>query len=254
MEKTRAPFGRRALQVGNAQWRGERGEQQDSFGWYLPKGENTVLAVLADGMGGLAGGAAAGQAAVRVFLEGMAAATTDPDPVRRLEELADRADRELAAAGGCGSTLAALLVQGGRAYWAAVGDSHIYLWRAGRLYQMNEDHNGALRRLHRCLKHPDAALPPPDEADERLTAYLGQGDLPELDHSVQGLSLQKGDGFVLCTDGAYRALTAREWAAELPREPQRAADRLVRLIRHKKIPGQDNCTVMILKWNEECIP
>ena len=216
MEKTRAPLGRRgAVQAGNAQWQGARGEQQDAFAWHIPKGEGRAFAVLADGMGGLAGGA---------------------------------------AAGGCGATLAALLVQGGRAYWAAVGDSHIYLWRAGRLYQVNEDHNGALLRLHRSLKRPDAALPPPHKADEGLTAYLGQGDLPELDHSVRGLPLQKGDGFVLCTDGAYRALTAQEWAAELPREPQKAAERLIRLIRHKKIAGQDNCTVMILKWNEEDTP
>lgn len=253
MEKTRAPLGRRgAVQAGNAQWQGARGEQQDAFAWHIPKGEGRAFAVLADGMGGLAGGAAAGQKAVQTFLAGMKEAV--PDPARALEALADQADRELAAAGGCGATLAALLVQGGRAYWAAVGDSHIYLWRAGRLYQVNEDHNGALLRLHRSLKRPDAALPPPHKADEGLTAYLGQGDLCELDHSVRGLPLQRGDGLVLCTDGAYRALTAQEWAAELPREPQKAAERLIRLIRHKKIAGQDNCTVMILKWNEEDTP
>lgn len=254
MKKTGAPLGRHApLQVGNAQWKGERREQEDSFGWYVSETEkHGILAVLADGMGGLAGGAQAAQAAVDVFLTAFRSSfISSGDPAQILEEIVEQADRALAAIGGSGSTLAALCVQGNKAFWAAAGDSRIYLWRSGRLYQVNEDHNAGMSRLHRRLKQPDAAPLLPTAGDERLTAYLGQGGLMELDHSIKGLSLQNGDCFILCSDGVDRALTPQEWQAELENPPQKAAEALIRRIRRKKYTGQDNCTVLILKWNEE---
>ncbi|HRZ07989.1 MAG TPA: protein phosphatase 2C domain-containing protein [Candidatus Competibacteraceae bacterium] len=245
---------------GNAQHRGNREEQQDSFGFsdlndqaLLDRGG--ALAVLADGMGGHALGRAASQTAVKTFLDSYPHKAPDepiPTALRRLLHEANTAVRALAEEQGeldnAGSTLAAAVVHQQALHWIAVGDSRIYLYRAGRLTPLTEDHVYA-RELDRAvaagrIEATEAADHPDRDA---LTSFLGAPELAAIECNFQPVPLQAGDRILLCSDGVYRALAETELAEELARpQPQAAAEALVGRVLARQRPDQDNSTVVIL--------
>lgn len=176
---------------GNAQHRGDRAEQQDSFGFsdlldVARLARQGALAVLADGMGGHALGRAASQIAVKIFLDGYPHKTPD-EPIsvalRRLLQDANTAMRALAEREGeldnAGSTLAAAVIHQQCLHWIGVGDSRIYLYRAGRLTPLTADHVYA-RELDRevAAGHIDAMAAADHPDREALTSFLG---VPELE-------------------------------------------------------------------------
>ena len=245
---------------GNAQHRGDRAEQQDSFGFsdlndqaLLDRGG--ALAVLADGMGGHALGRVASQTAVKTFLDGYPHKAPDepiPTALRRLLHEANTAVRALAEEQGeldnAGSTLAAAVVHQQALHWIAVGDSRIYLYRAGRLTPLTEDHVYA-RELDRAVAagriEATAAADHPDR--NALTSFLGAPELAAIECNFQPVPLQPGDRILLCSDGVYRALAETELAEELARpQPQAAAEALVGRVLARQLPNQDNSTVVIL--------
>lgn len=248
------------LLPGNAQHRGDREEQQDSFGFSdlhdaALLAQRGALAVLADGMGGHALGRAASQTAVKTFLDGYPRKTPDepiPTALRRLLREANTSVRTLAEQEGeldnAGSTLAAAVVHQQALHWIAVGDSRIYLYHAGRVTLLTADHVYA-RELDREAAagriEATAAADHPDR--DALTSFLGVPELAAIECNFQPVPLQAGDRILLCSDGVYRALAETELAGELVQsDPQAAAEALVGRVLARQLPGQDNLTVVIL--------
>jgi PPM family protein phosphatase len=133
-----------SLHPGNAQWIGQRAEQQDAFGFLgceARGGPQTgdVLVVLADGMGGLHRGGEASRLAVRTFLDHFTPAgpSTKTPLTATLTQALDAANqavntlaRDTDGEGEVGTTLIAAAVRKGRLHWIGVGDSRLYLYRA----------------------------------------------------------------------------------------------------------------------------
>ena len=249
-----------AILPGNAQHRGDRPEQQDSFGFsdlldpeLLDRGG--ALAVLADGMGGHALGRAASQIVVKTLLEGYARKSPDepiPAALHRLLHDANAAVRELAEREGeldnAGTTLAAVVIHRQELHWIAVGDSRIYRYHHGQVTQLTIDHHYA--RDLECevaagaLSAAEAAAHPDREA---LTSFLGIPVLDEIETNPRPVPLQPGDRVLLCSDGLYRNLREVELAEELARpDPQAAAEALLGRALARSQPRQDNVTVVIL--------
>ncbi|MYK88913.1 MAG: SpoIIE family protein phosphatase, partial [Acidobacteria bacterium] len=130
---------------------GAREAQEDEFGFIDgstldPDGRHPVV-IVADGMGGHAGGEMAGRLAVRAFVD---AYGLDGAPADRLGAALDAANRSIDDAvrenlslDGMGATLVAATVTTDGLEWISVGDSPLYLYRAGRLKRLNEDHSMA---------------------------------------------------------------------------------------------------------------
>ena len=124
-----------------------------------------------------------------------------------------------------GTTLAAAVVHQQALHWIAVGDSRIYLYRAGRVTLLTADHVYA-RELDRevvagRIAATEAAEHPQREA---LTSFLGMPDLDQVECNLQPVPLHPGDRVLLCSDGLYRNLGEAELAEELARpDPQAAA-------------------------------
>ena len=240
------------VQAGKLHFRGDRESQQDCMAlspleMYPAQG---VLAVVADGMGGLSDGDQMSQAAVTAMMEGfLNARETDP---LALTIRANQAVNTLLGPtrlGSSGTTLVAGIAQGGMFRYVSVGDSRICLFRRGSLIQLNREHvyrnelivravNG-VGTLWDAQTHPKAG---------GLTSYLGMGELKYVDIPAEPVRLLAGDRIVLMSDGVYNALTRQELESALGQHAQQAADSIARMIQAKAYRNQDNYTAVILEF------
>jgi serine/threonine protein phosphatase PrpC len=251
---------------GNAQDVGKREDQQDSFGFSDPRDttfmtHGGMLALVADGMGGMAHGGEASRLAVRAFLRQYASkqlGESIPQALGRAVEAADRSVVEFAESVGLardvGSTLVAAAFTPSGLYWMSVGDSALYLCRDGSLTQLNHPHTLSAR-LAELVKRgdmspEDAAIDPDRDA---LTSYVGAGPIAEIDSPGEGFVLKAGDTVILCSDGLYRALSHEEILriAIGAADPQEAADALVASTLARELPHQDNVTVLCIRITEK---
>lgn len=239
--------------VGKLHCQGDRESQQDCMAvspleMYAAQG---VLAVVADGMGGLSDGDKVSQAAASAMLEGFLN-SREPNPLLALTARANQAVNALLGPGGLGAsgtTLVAGIVRDGFFEYVSVGDSRICLYRQGDLIQLNREHiyrnelstlaiNG-MGTLWDAQTHPKAG---------GLTSYLGMGELKYVDIPAEPLRLRSGDRIILMSDGVYNALTRAELESALGQEAQQAADTIVRMIHAKAFRNQDNYTAVILEF------
>ena len=246
------------LEVGNAHNVGRRGNQEDSFA--ISDLTDTkllrstgILAVVADGMGGLADGevvsAGVTSSVMREF-PNLPASLTPPQKLHYLVEKASDAGN--AVTGGVknhgGSTMVAALVADGNLYFASVGDSRICLVRGGGLitltrahvYETDLDRKAAGREI--SFEAASA-----DSQRRALTSYIGMGELEHVDCSQQPVTLMAGDWIVLMTDGVFNELTNEEIAHALRGTAPEAAERIERLVLAKGDPHQDNLTAVLLR-------
>lgn len=248
----------------NAQHIGSRSEQQDSFGFSDPSQSSFVehggiVAVVADGMGGLAHGSDASQTAVSGFLRAYEAKSPDepiPDALLRSIRVANDAVTALARAAdarnGLGTTLAAAVLHKESLYWISAGDSRVYFHRDGNLTCLTTDHIYAADLSEQVTKGEitqAAAMTHPERAS--LTSYLGLDNLPKVEHSRRPFPVESGDSVLICSDGLYRALSDDEIAAGLKNDAPHVCELLVDRALAKALPAQDNMTVLALKCRRE---
>jgi len=250
-----APVAITGIQVGKLHQLGDRESQQDCLAvspveLYGAKG---VLAVVADGMGGLSDGDKMSQTAASAMMNGfMACREISPETILALTTEANQAVNRLlgpANQGRSGTTLVSGIVKDGLFSYVSVGDSRIGLYRQGILTQLNREHifrnelrvqavNG-LGTLWDAGTHPKAA---------GLTSYLGMGNLKYVDIPAEPLRLCPGDKIILMSDGVYNAMTLPELEEALALPAQQAADTIGATIHAKAFRHQDNYTAVILQF------
>lgn len=235
---------------------GTREDQQDSFTYSDPTlyPQRGVLAVVADGMGGLSNGKAVSSALVRVFDEGFRQADPQRNSADLLLELAVRANaqvnRMLQGQERSGSTLVAAIIKNGYLNFLTVGDSRIYLYRGGSLIQLNREHifqeELAVKALNRAVSLNQVRK---DRQAHSLTSYFGIGRIPTLDRNDEGIKLIDGDKILLATDGVFGTLTAAQLESALRQSVNDASTTIGDMIRAADRPHQDNNTAVILEYH-----
>ncbi|MEJ3405187.1 Stp1/IreP family PP2C-type Ser/Thr phosphatase [Rathayibacter sp. YIM 133350] len=211
-------------------------------------GDNLFL--VADGMGGHAGGDVASAIATRRIAEADQHYDSPQDAEFALQAALIAANAQLAEAvfehaelTGMGTTVSALYVLGDTVALAHIGDSRIYLYREDELSQVTTDHTFVQRLVESGrITEEEAAVHPRRSV---LMRVLGDVDsAPEIDTSI--LATRPGDRWLICSDGLSGVVSAEEIAAALASEPsaQAAADRLVRVSLEAGAP--DNVTVVIV--------
>ncbi len=236
----------------------KRGHNEDN---YLIN-EELHLFVVADGMGGHAGGEYASAIAVNTVEEIVTSMELQPDsaeehdPVeltrqklvhairlagRRIYEKA----KEQPEYHGMGTTAVVLLVDQGNAFIAHVGDSRMYLVRDGKVEQVTEDHSLIAEKVRHGLITPEEAKN--HRMRNVITRSLGYQEDVEVDLQVR--ALRKGDQFLLCSDGLSGHLAADELQEHLQRyTPHEAARRLIGVACDRG--GEDNITTVIARIEE----
>lgn len=226
---------------------GRRAANEDSFGVF-PAG-NRYLFVVADGMGGEAGGRVASSIAVdssrRVFeanAGGLPAEILRECIASASEACIQRqvAEPELAS---MGSTLELLLVDGQQAWLGHVGDSRIYRVKAGKAERLTRDHTRVQQMLDDGFLTPAEAAEHPQR--NVLSRVVGRKDECVPDVTETPLAFAEGDAFVLCSDGLTDVVTDEEIARVVSEShPEKACKWLVELALKKNTA--DNVTVQVV--------
>lgn len=253
------PASRPAWSVEPGQWQGARSYQEDDYE-YGPVELGTageapaVLMVLADGMGGEAGGATASRCVVEAFMHGIR--TSEGEPEARLDECLDEANREVRARvdadpelEGMGSTVVAAVYDGQSLWWLSVGDSPMWLFTGGRLVRLNADHSMApvLDRMAEVgeLTREEALS---DGTRHMLRSAVTGSHLDLVDRGHRSCRLAQGDYLLLASDG-IETLSQHEMelCLESAHGGSRAtADALLSAVKAAAKPYQDNVTFLLL--------
>lgn len=246
--------------IGKVHGIGGRSKQQDSFGISDLKEEaireRGILAVLADGMGGLADGERASMATVISCLNYFETHEGELDE-QTMVSMAENANIEVkevlgSSSGSSGSTLAAAHVKENELRWLSIGDSRIFLYRDGELTQISKDHNYAAD-LQAKVEAGDITLEEAlcDPQKNALTSYIGIDILEKIDYSMEPLVLFEGDRIILMSDGVYNTLTEDEIIESMQFPLTRSMMHLGRLVEGKREKNQDNYTAIIMEIQEQ---
>jgi protein phosphatase len=217
--------------------------------------------VVADGMGGMAGGERASRLAIRTAVRFLLEAPKwplsleDKEVGELLEQMRDyfrevdrvlveggRADRGV---GGMGTTLTAVLTVGDYAFVVHAGDSRAYLCRGGTFKRLTRDHTVAqLLADSGVIPLDEVATHPERHVLTNLAGGTSAGVLPE----VTTQKLADGDRLLVCTDGLTEMVDEGRINEVLGRnaDPQAACRALVKQALDRG--GRDNVTVVVANY------
>ena len=219
------------------------------------------LMVVADGMGGAAGGERASALAV-ASVEDFALNTlkwflhlgeSDQDALfAELREGMERADRTVFERArqnprlhGMGTTLTMAYSVGGDLFVVHAGDSRAYLFRDGSLKQVTQDHTLVQLLLTHGAISPDEAK---SHKRRHVVTNVVGGPSAGVDAEIRKIRVEDGDILLLCTDGLSQPVGDDGIAEILRREPdpEQAAERLVDAALDRG--GPDNVTVVVASY------
>ncbi len=232
---------------------GARASNQDRMGYCYTR--DSLLMLVADGMGGHVRGEVAAHLALQVAASTFQeeARPTLADPPAFLDRALRRAHREILRyqdAHGLPesprTTIVACVVQDGRAWWAHAGDSRLYLVREARVAMRTRDHSKVQNLIDLgMIDERDSATHP--ERNKVLNC-LGSPFEPTIEHGGD-VALRPGDTLMLCSDGVWSALPEADLLEPLTAEsvltgvPQLVA----RAVGHAGALA-DNATALAMTW------
>ncbi len=212
--------------------------------------------IVADGMGGHAGGqeaskltvGIASQALLQRLLEAEEESITE-NPAQILEEsiqaacsgVFDAAQAQPALTG-MGSTVTLMVARGSIAWLGHVGDSRAYLIRDKKIHQITEDHSLVQEQVSAGLITPAQARV--SMMRNIITRSIGYEREVKVD--TVAVPLKKGDLYLLCSDGLTAHLEDEDLLEEICKNPPRQAiNSLIK--RANALGGEDNSTVIIVE-------
>jgi serine/threonine protein phosphatase PrpC len=231
-----------------------RSQNEDAWTW-RQLGQDGLLLVVADGMGGHAAGEVASALACKTLSEQLSQGPLPPDGkalAAKLTAAFEAANRRVRAL--CkdddkrmGSTLVAAVIRGKSMIIANAGDSRAYVYRAvpgdvGKLEQVSRDHTivqdlieaGKITKAE-AKNHPRANV---------VTSTIGSDD-DDLDVYTAEVKLNAGDRVVLCSDGLWNHVEDERMAILLFDTEDRA-DAVRLLVRSAYADGAtDNVTAIV---------
>lgn len=232
---------------------GNRKSNQDRVG--VVETREAVLMVLADGLGGHAGGDVAAETVVdSAFRHFNNADKPIRNPGAFLNEVILRTQREiLNLASSCDpplqakSTCVLCIIQDGFAYWAHVGDSRLYVVRKGKVVKRTVDHSRVEELFQQGVisekqkqNHPDKNL---------ITRCIGSENKRPQPQIAPAFPLQQGDVILLCSDGLWSPLSNQDIARGVKQQNLRdAIDDLASDAEETSYPNSDNISVIGFRW------
>ncbi len=210
--------------------------------------------IVADGMGGHAGGQEASQLAteaIQAYLEQHWQSVISPEEL--LEQAIYKANQAILQdqqnhpeRADMGTTVVVVMFPKDEAWFAHVGDSRLYRLRGSNLEQITEDHTWVARAMKAGDITPDQARIHPWR--HVLSQCLGRKDMQQFD--VQPMDVEPGDRLLLCTDSLTEELSDALIASHLQPtlKNEESAAQLIEAAKDKG--GRDNITVVIVEIDD----
>lgn len=198
---------------------GGRPENQDDFGFFdTPSG---FLAIVCDGMGGGPGGKTASYMAKYEIAKALSECNPEMPrenavkmAVSRAHEAMQKKMNAIPSLSGMGSTFVAVIINKDSIVIAHAGDSRCYIFRGKRCIYQSTDHSLVSELVkNKALTEEEARKSPQSNI---ITRGLGSvsNNVPEIDE----IPYKKGDRVVLCSDGIWGVLPAKDLKERLTRK------------------------------------
>lgn len=231
---------------------GKRAEQQDAVRLAcVPDkcGQDALLVVVADGMGGHVGGAEASRRAVEAYIDAYGSFAENP-PDLRLRDALDRANEAIHAGflanaelKGMGCTIVAAVQTGRHIRWISVGDTILAEVRQGVVRRLNADHSMA-PLLDAQVQRGEITAEEARTSEQRhmLRAALTGRHIAMVDEGE--IHLSAGSLLFAATDGIHTLDSATIGAiVEQGADPCQAIERLLKAIASDMPVDQDNTAI-----------
>lgn len=207
------------------------------------------LYAVADGLGGLPGGAESSRRIVELLEQTMQQVNSSEERVDLaqliigINEIVAKEGLDAHPFTGSGSTLTVAQLVGDQLLIGHVGDSAAYLLRGDDLEKLTIDHTMAQELIDRKGEAAHAIMPP--EYPHTLTRCVGQGDELRVDQTR--ITVEIGDYFLLCTDGLNRVVSEEKIISVIQNSesPEAACAQLTDLANANE--GPDNITIIVVK-------
>jgi PPM family protein phosphatase len=228
-------------------WRGEGGQhqgarpyQEDSWALKTLK-DGAILAVVADGMGGHAGGAVASRLVADAVVKAMEQGGSLADGLQAANAAVRAGATSKQQLAGMGSTLVVALVAGDEVRWVSVGDSPFYMVSAGKLERLNADHSMAPQIDALVARGVITAEEGADHPGRHTLreAVMGQ-PLTLIDEGTR--RLPSDARLLLCSDGVHSLSEA-----DIASQSAKPVQVLISAVLAVGSPHQDNVTVIKLE-------
>ena len=248
---------------------GARDYQEDAITADFPVGAEAGFVVLADGMGGHAAGDVASKVVLTEVYSELKFHYADveafearaPEILRSVANLANETLRQHTdthpETDGMGATLVVPALVENRLWWISVGDSPLFLYRNGRLSQLNEDHSMAPQidfMVQAGLLDAEAAENHPDR--NCLVSVLMGSKIAKIDCPAQPYELKAGD-IVICSSDGLQFLSNAQIEKVLAKyrktRSTEIAERLLEELAKLGDPDQDNISFTVIKVNDASV-
>ena len=229
-----------------------RPQNQDAY-QVVQLDRNTLLAVVCDGMGGAKSGNVASSLSVEVFVEEVQRNYTPYMDQEKTDQVMRNAaklanftvfdqSRQFEEFDGMGTTLVAVLIRGKQATILNVGDSRAYKIDRGGIFQVTRDHSLVQLMVDRGELTPELARTYPGK--NFITRAVGTE--PIVISDVYHQEAQRGDFFLLCTDGLSNMMDEQEILFEVLHgvKKQNCCQRLLEIAKNRGAP--DNVTSVLI--------
>ena len=235
---------------------GKREQQQDYY--TCSRLSDRTIAIVCDGMGGLAGGSIASRYAANLLLKDLENVNPSGDmhtffkyELEKLDDAIYGLKDESGARLGAGTTIVAVLLFGNKLYWFSVGDSKLYYMRNQEMYCVTRSHNYAMQ-LEEMKKNSlidEQKYKEESQKGEQLISYLGMGMAEIFDGNYSPFTMEVGDKILLCTDGVYRTLNQQEIRniMESRGNTEYKCKKFEETILEKQSNTQDNATWIVIQ-------
>lgn len=250
--------------------KGKNNEDRYAVSAYQVGEENlkpSLLAVIADGVGGHRAGEVAAEMAVEIVSH-VVAESEAKDPKSTLEDAIRQANNAITTRAqsspdflGMGTTCACAWILGDRLYITSVGDSRVYLVRNGEIIQITIDHTWIQEALDAGSLTPEQARGHPNAHVIRRHLGSQQSVVPDFrirlestesdsqSESNQGMQLHPDDLLLMCSDGLTDMVSDADILGLLSNKPiHEAVDDL--LTQANDNGGYDNITAIVIKVPE----
>lgn len=243
------------IEAGTGQHLGDRKEQQDRVALLTaPKAPGYVMAVIADGMGGLTGGAMAAEQVIQTAKLNFESFSPLTDSVESMIKTIGKEAHTVITLNAISSEMQPhstmvilVLTSDGSAVWGHVGDSRLYRFSGPNIAERTTDHSYVEKMIRDGKLRPEEAKN--HKMSNLLVNVLGSTANEHFVSIARYDGVKPGDAFLLCTDGLWHYFADAELGAAIAmNSPREASEMLIKKARERAVgSAADNCTLAIVK-------